>query len=591
MHRRKTLGFLSLAVLGLGLYRFRRHLLGYWLGIRPHRHAVTIRRELKIAMPEGVQLAADLFSPSSSRLYPTILIRTPYGRSQAAGLSGVLPDFIARRFAERGYNVLVQDVRGRFDSQGEFDPFVNESSDGRATLEWIEKQSWFNGVLGMWGQSYLGYVQWAVAPGAPLYLKALLPAVTGLRLPQADRQDGALGLDTLLRWFIQMGDMDRLKGPLGFFQSWRFSPASQERRLRRAAGHLPLGEADQNAVGRTIPYYQNILRDLDAQSAQPSLADLNPRLKNLTAAVHLVSGWYDFLLRELLADYEGLRRSGQLPYLTIGPWHHLDMECLWETLRQGLTWFDACLKGDRSGLRKNQVRIYVMGKNQWLEMESWPPASSPVRYYLHAAQEGSPARSGWLLQEEPAARSAHDHYIYNPAKPTPAVGGPMMTWQAGMVDNRSLEKRTDVLIYTSPVLEKEVEIIGAPRVDLYVQSSLEYTDFFARLCDVTPDGRSLNVCDGLLRLRPGVGEPQPDGSLRVQVDLWPTAYCFLPGHRLRLQISSGAHPRWNRNLGTGEPLQTGIRMLPAEQTLYHDQEHPSELILPGIKEISNETSA
>ncbi|MBN2548995.1 MAG: CocE/NonD family hydrolase [Anaerolineales bacterium] len=591
MRRRQSLGFLGLALLGLGLYRFRRHLLGYWLGLRPHRHAVTVRRGLKIAMPDGVQLAADHYAPSSTRLYPTVLIRTPYGRSQAAGLSGVMPDFIARRFAERGYNVLVQDVRGRFDSQGEFEPFVHEESDGRTTLDWLEKQAWFNGVLGMWGQSYLGYVQWAIAPGAPLYLKALLPAVTGSQLPQADRQDGALGLDMLLRWFIQMDDMDRLKGRTGIFQTWRFNAALQERRLQRAARRLPLGEADQVATGRSIPYYQDVLRGLDAQTAPTNQAVPSPRVKHLTAAVHLVSGWQDFLLRQLLADYEDMRLSGQHPYLTIGPWNHLDLECLWETLRQGLTWFDACLKGDRSGLRENPVRIYVMGKNQWREMESWPPFSNPVRYYLHAAQDGRPACSGRLLLDAPAESSPPDTYTYDPAHPTPSLGGALMTWQGGVVDNRTLEKRADVITYTSSILEKELEIIGPVQLVLYVRSSLEYTDFFARLCDVTPAGRSLNVCDGLLRLRPGLGVPQPDGSLRLQVELWPTAYCFLPGHCLRLQVSSGAHPRWNRNLGTGEPVLTGVRMLKAEQTLYHDQEHPAELILPGTEEVSNASPA
>ncbi|MCP4594133.1 MAG: CocE/NonD family hydrolase, partial [bacterium] len=186
-----------------------------------------------------------------------------------------------------------------------------------------------------------------------------------------------------------------------------------------------------------------------------------------------------------------------------------------------------------------------------------------------------------LATESPPAESSPDHYVYDPADPTPATGGPFLGRRgAGPQDNRALEARPDVLCYTTPPLQHDVDVIGPVRTELYVRSSLAHTDFFARLCDVEPDGRSINVCDGLFRVEPGKGEPQPDGSLRIEIDMWATAYRFRTGHRLRLQVSSGAHPRWSRNLGTGEPLATGTLLAVAEQAIYHDADHPSALVLP-----------
>jgi putative CocE/NonD family hydrolase len=580
MRKRNTFGLLGLALLGLGLYWLRRHFLGLALGLQPVRHAVSVRRGLRIGMSDGVNLAADHFAPAGNRLSPTILIRTPYGRSRVAGLSGIMSDFIAQRIAERGYNVVVQDVRGRFDSEGEFKPFVHEASDGRATLAWIERQPWFNGMLGMWGQSYVGYVQWAVAPGAPLYLKALAPSITGSQLSGMDLRDGALGLDTLLRWMVQLEAIDQARSRWDVFHLYKLIPGLLDRLVARGARCLPLGQADQKTVGKRVPFYQDILTSLTEDRSQIEELGSDIQVKRTAAAVHLVGGWYDILLRELLFDYTELRLSGQNPYLTIGPWSHLDFECLLESLRQGLTWFDACLKGDRRQLREKPVRIFVMGKNQWREMESWPTPTREERYFLHSRPSGQPGKSGLLLTDITPETSEPDGYVYDPDDPTPSVGGALMSNKAGGVDNRSLEARRDVLIYTTPKLEDEVEVIGTVRLQLYVRSSLAHTDFFGRLCDVYPDGRSINICDGLLRLEPGKGELQPDGSLRIEIDLWATAACFETGHRIRLQVSSGAHPRWSRNLGGGEPLATGTRLIAAQQTIYHDREHPSVVVLP-----------
>jgi hypothetical protein len=276
----------------------------------------------------------------------------------------------------------------------------------------------------------------------------------------------------------------------------------------------------------------------------------------------------------MLDDYAAMRAAGRVPFLTIGPWSHVSLPGFIAAARESLIWMDAQLTGDRRRLRKKPVRIYVMGAHRWREMDDWPPPSSAARYYLHSRR--------WLSTDTPEADSRPDRYRYDPANPTPTLGGPLLMSPCGPVENRPLEARADVLTYSTPALENDVEIIGAVKLELYARSSRAHTDFFARLCDMDSHGRSTNICEGLFRVEPGKGEPQPDGSLRVEVDMWATAHRFKKHHRIRLQVSSGSHPRWSRNLGTGEPLATGTAMACAEQTIYHDSAHPSALVLPVV---------
>jgi hypothetical protein len=323
-----------------------------------------------------------------------------------------------------------------------------------------------------------------------------------------------------------------------------------------------------------VPFYQNALSSRCLDDPLWQYADLRAVPPQTTIPVHLMGGWYDFCLRELLNDYAAMKGAGRTPYLTIGPWVHADLLAQPTYLRESVRWYEAHLKGDKRRLRAQPVRIYVMGANQWREMACWPAPTHETRYYLGGQAHLSP--------DTPPAELPPDRYRYDPANPTPAVGGPlfMPPQVGGPKDNRALEARPDVLTYTTPVLLRNVEIIGPVKLELYVQSSLEHTDFFGRLCDVYPDGRSMNVCDGLFRVTPGGGERQPDGTLKVLVDMWSTAYRFRAGHRIRLQVSSGAHPRWNRNTGSGEPPATATRLCIADQAIYHDAAHPSALILP-----------
>jgi putative CocE/NonD family hydrolase len=241
-------------------------------------------------------------------------------------------------------------------------------------------------------------------------------------------------------------------------------------------------------------------------------------------------------------------------------------------LREALAWFRTYLLGEQGLLDEAPVRVFVMGRNTWRSLPDWPPPGyAAQRWFL---------QPGNALAPQPPGASQPDRYRYDPARPTPAVGGSSLSRNSGPRDNRALEARKDILVYTSPVLDQDIEVIGAVRAELFVQSSLEHTDFFVRLCDVDPRGKSINVSDGLLRLRPGQPTVGDDGVWNISVELWATAHCFQKGHRIRVQVAGGSHPRYARNTGSGEPLATATTLITADHTVYHDLDHPSALILP-----------
>jgi uncharacterized protein len=351
-------------------------------------------------------------------------------------------------------------------------------------------------------------------------------------------------------------------------------PLAQTRRLTPSFHHLPVGEADTRLFGHPVPYYRTWVENARHDAPFWQSVHHGAQMERVLAAPHFVSGWYDILLFQLLLDYEAVRAAGQSPYLTVGPWRHLDAGAAAAALREGILWFDAHLKGDRRLLRTMPIRLYLMGAGPaaWREFADWPPPARTTRLYLREH-----ARLGTGM---PSADSPVDRYRYDPADPTPTLGGPVYHQDGGVKDNRALEARADVLTFTTSPLAEDVDVIGWVRLELFARSSLAHTDFFGRLCDVYPDGRSFNVCDGLTRIEPGQWELQTDGSTRSVIQMWATAQRFARGHRIRLQVSSGAHPRWNRNLGTGEPMATATRMVAAEQTIYHDAAHPSALVLP-----------
>jgi putative CocE/NonD family hydrolase len=523
-----------------------------------HTRALEVERDLRTPMPDGAVLLADRYRPRGDGRAPIVLIRSPYGRRRAAGLVG-------RVIAERGYQVVVQSVRGTFGSGGTFDAFRHEAADGRATLEWLTAQPWFTGRVMMTGASYLGYVQGAVAAGAPACLTALAPQVTASQFRTPLYPGESFAFDSAISWVHTMHHQE------GRF--WRVLSATlrQRRQLAGALDHLPLSETDRVAVGRTVRFFQDWLEHSEPGDPFWQDIDHSRRMHTVTAPVHLLGGWYDLFLPEQLADYVALTRAGRTPHLTVGPWTHISPGLLGASLRESLAWFDAHAGEHGSAPRRQPVRIFVMGSKRWLDLPDWPPPARATRWYLHP---------GAGLATDPPAGSPPDRYTYDPANPTPSVGGIVLGPHAGPRDNRRLESRPDVLVYTSGPLPTDHEVIGPVTAELHVTSSAEHTDFFARLCDVEPGGRSVNICDGLVRVRPGRFARGDDGTTLVRVELWPTAHCFRTGHRLRLQVSSGAHPRYSRNLGGGDPLGAATAPTISHQGVHHDPRHPSALVLP-----------
>jgi len=518
--------------------------------------AIIVQRGIEIPMPDGVSLLADRYRARAGGTEPIVLMRSPYGR---AGLHALA----ARAFAERGYQVVVQSCRGTHGSGGEFNAYRDEARDGRATLEWIGRQTWSKGGVAMFGPSYLGVAQWAAASSAPLSLRALAPAITSARVRAFTYPAGAFSLDSTLTWLATLARQRRtgLRGLRDQFDG--------RMRLARGFGTLPLAEADGAVTGHVVPFYQDWLsRQHDDAFWAP--VEFERHLPDVAAPVTMVTGWYDMFLPVQLADYRALRDAGRVVRITIGPWKHADPGVARESLRDALGWFDTHLKGP-PGERGSRVRVFVGGARRWIELEDWPPPARRTNWYLHP--------DGRLLPRPPVV-SPPDGYSYDPADPTPSVGGSLLASRGGPRNNRALEARRDVLVYTSAALVRDVEVIGAVSAHLHVASTLEHTDFFVRLCDVDASGTSRNICDGLLRLIPEMWHRAKDGVANIEVELWPAAHLFRRGHRIRVQVSSGAHPRFSRNLGGDEPFGFATTMHVASQQVWHDPDHPSAIVLP-----------
>lgn len=522
---------------------------------------VVLERNIKVPMPDGVALLADHHYPRNGGQRPTILVRSPYGRS------GLFAALFASPFAERGFQVLIQSCRGTFGSGGDFNAFRNERADGLATLEWLKQQPWFSGEFATVGPSYLGFVQWAMAAEAGPQLKAMAPQITSSKFRDLVYPGESFGLDTGLTWIHLMRHQE--DSPLAAFLAQARSASTLL--ASRAFSHLPLREVDGLATGGPVPFFKDWLEHNSPTDEWWRPVDFSETLAHIAAPVHLLGGWYDIFLPQTLDDYRRLRQAGRQPYLTVGPWAHTTPTMFSFMVRESLAWFRAHLLGDRSSLRERPVRVFVMGLNQWRDFPEWPPNYRAERWHLQKGRGLAP------VAPEP---SEPDRYRYDPVNPTPSVGGSSLSQNSGPKDNRTVEARPDVLVYTSAPLDHDVEIIGPVKAELFVRSSLAHTDFFARLCDVDTSGKSINVCDGLVRLDPTRPVLMGDDCLRVEIDLWPTAHRFLKGHCLRLQVSSGSHPRYARNPGSGEPLASAVTLKAADQSVYHDPARPSGIILP-----------
>ncbi len=558
----------------------------------------VVEFDVPARMRDGIVLRANVYRPVGEGRWPVLLTRLPYGKDLPAA-TGVLDPMQAVR---RGYAVVIQDVRGRFASEGTFRAF-HEAEDGYDTVAWAAGLPFSDGRVGMYGASYFGFTQWAAAAEQPPGLGAIVPYVsTSDPLNGLCFRGGAYQLGMSANWYLSAIGLEavlRRHGgdPGRLMQALRELVAEIDGLARGGFAQLPLEEYPPIVrQGIDSGFFEPIRHPMDA--AALAYMDISSRYDRVRVPTLNVGGWYDIFLQQTIASHLAMRQRGIPSKLLIGPWAHavatnpigevdfgfaaqaflIDLREDFGSLQ--LRWFDRWLKGLGNGIDEEPaVKFFVMGSNRWREVDDWPPPYREVAYHLHPAG---------LLSPAPPTASEPDTYTYDPQDPVPTRGGATLlgpSFPPGPRDQRPIEARPDVLTYTTPPLERDLEVTGPVRVRLWATSTAPDTDFVARLCDVFPDGRSIDLTDGIVRARYR-HHPRPPAFLEpgrpveYDIDLWSTSNVFAAGHRIRLQVTSSCFPRWDRNPNTGAALFSGTELRAARQQILHDPDHPSRLLLP-----------
>jgi putative CocE/NonD family hydrolase len=537
------------------------------LGLPSAAVPYVVRPDIAVPMPDGVALLGDHYRPAGpDRPLPVVLIRSPYGR---AGVTGYL---FAAPLARRGFQVFIQSTRGTFGSGGQFRPFLPERDDGLATVAWLRDQPWCDGQVSMVGGSYLGHTQWAVAPYVDPPLRSVSLNITMANFSAAFYQHGAPSLLNTLAWTGLVGRQERglagvIPGPL------------QLARMKRALRKVPLQAADVDVAGAPVAFWRDFVEHAAPGDEFWAVIDHDGADLTRLPPVSMVTGWWDLFLPGQLRDYAAIRAAGVTARITVGPWLHGEPGELKEVTRQDIAWLDRHLNGGPppSGA---PVRVFLQQAGTWLDFEQWPPAGAVgTAYFLRAG-------GGLSAGAEPGA-AAPGTFVYDPADPTPSAGGPLLQPPGKQVDNAAIEARPDVLTYTSEPLPADRDLVGPVSARIFLRTGREHADLFVRVCDVDGKGVSRNIVDGVRRLSPPT-VPAPDvrvgddGILAVDVELYPTAYRVRAGHRIRVQVSGGAFPRYARNFGTGEPFGSATRALRCRFEIHHDSRHPAHVLLPVL---------
>jgi putative CocE/NonD family hydrolase len=520
-------------------------------------HRDIASEPLRIPMRDGTELLADRYYPHSRA--PTVLIRSCYGRSTFK--------LFATFFAERGLQVVIQSCRGTFGSQGTFRPFFDEQNDGEDTVEWMERQPWFSGQLALWGISYLGNTAWAIARSrAASKVNAL-----GLHVTLTNFRDRTYAFDgftlmSCVEWTATMVNILRTGGmnPVRSMLGRRKMKALSE----RAVATIPMRQADRVITPEGVPWWQDWMDHAEPGDPWWNPIDYGAAAKSMPPSV-MIAGWYDIFLPFQLRDFAAAQQAGRDVRITIGPWTHAAVAGMAESLRQSIALFQETFGITSPTPAKPRVRLFLTSTHEWREYSAWPPPdAAPQTLYLQPL--------GGLSADAPAAES-ESAFDYDPAHPTPAFYGATLEGRKGSGDVAELERRSDVLVFTTEPVASDVDAIGPVSAEIFLRSNTEHTDLYLCLCDVTPEGRSSNVCDGYRRLRPD-GAASGD-TRQVAIEFWPTAHRFERGHRIRVIVASGAHPRYSRNPGSGEPLGDATSMVVAHQRILHGPEHPSAITL------------
>jgi putative CocE/NonD family hydrolase len=549
-------------------------------------HEVKIEFDRRIPMRDGVTLSADVYRPDAAGRFAVILTRTPYLKTPRD--KDALERF--RYFAARGYVVVVADVRGRGDSDGKFVPYRDEGRDGHDAIEWCAAQPWSTGKVGTLGGSYTGKNQWLAALQQPPHLAAMVAMVT----PS----------DPFVEWPTGV--------PIPMDVSWHHFTSGHVLQYLDALTwdkiyrHLPLLTMDE-AVGRPLPYWREMFEHARLDEWWQSQCYQN-KFDLIRVPVLHISGWYDDEQIGTPLNFAGMVAHGgtalarKSQKLLMGPWPHNVMA---QPTKLGevdfgtsakldlpavlVRWYDHWLKGIDTGLMSEPpVRIFVMGANRWREENEWPPARArTVKYFLHGRGHANSLYGDGSLSTAEPSDEPPDRYTSDPARPVPFITEPTFAQIGGPDDYRSLERRDDVLVYTTEPLTEDTEVTGPVRVRLHAASSAPDTDFMAKLLDVWPDGYAQRLCDGMVRarFREGMKRPsqiEPGRIYAYDIDCWHTCQLFKKGHHIRLEIASTAFPKYDRNPNTGAPLGKTAEMKTADEVVHHDREHASHLLLPIV---------
>jgi putative CocE/NonD family hydrolase len=566
---------------------------------------IVVERGVAMKTRDGVTLRADIYRPAGEGTFPVLLQRTPYDKKNG--------DEFGHRAALRGYLVVIQDVRGRYTSEGEFYTFKHETDDGYDTVEWAAALPHANGKVGMFGGSYVGATQMLAAIGHPPHLAGICPVVTASNYHE--------------NWTYQGGAFEQW-----FNESWTSGLAqntfnrlvAQDTNALVGSTVLPLKqyplfnfEVAPGAPGFTAklaPYYLDWL-DHPAYDSYWKQWSIEEQFGSIQVPALTVAAWYDIFQGGSLRNYIGMRdhagneaaRAGQRLLVTIGGHAGggrkigaVDFGTAAAEFDENsvtLDWYDYLLQGKLNQFSSpKRVRIFVMGENKWRDEDDWPLArAKDTRYFLHSAGKANSAAGDGSLSLEAkgsAAKDPMDEFVYDPANPVPTVGGPLccdgVHEPAGPRDQREVESRQDVLVYSTPVLDRDIEVTGPVTLDLFAKSSAADTDFTAKLVDVGPDGFAQNLTEGILRARYRESRSEaspitPGKVYEYKIDVWSTSNVFLKGHRIRVEVSSSNFPRFDRNLNTGKDASMESTFVKATNTVLHDSEHPSALVLPVVE--------
>lgn len=544
--------------------------------------AVRFERDVDIPMRDGVRLRANLFRPTDVSECPVLLMRTPYGKPGDDWGE-------ALQWCAAGYAVIAQDCRGRGASEGTWEPFRDDRADGLDTLRWLKEQPWCNGRIGMIGGSYVGWTQWAAAAEGSEYLQAIAPVVPFTHVyDDIAYPGGAFQLALAFGWGVAVGG-----NPI--------DPAQLPEQFKA----LPL-----NRWNEQFPLRLDYLRawiEHPRRDAYWAARGIDGRYSDVRVPVLNIGGWYDIFSTQTMQSVAQVReQSGDRlvrrnQFVIMGPWAHapsqrqvgardFGSEAVLDLNGLQRDWFDYWLQDRPTRIEQwPAIKLFVMGENRWRDEHEWPLARTKyTSWYLHSDGAAATAQGNGRLSENEPESEPSDTYTYDPANPVPTMGGNNLVGAPiGPFDQREIEQRSDVLVYTSPPLTAPLEVTGPVKLILYVSSSAVDTDFTAKLVEVAEDGTAWNLCDGITRLRFRQSNTElqlakPGEVYELEVELGVTSHLFPPGSRLRLEVSSSNFPRFDRNLNTADEPGTGDRWVSAEQTVFHDVGHPSRLILPVI---------